>query len=195
MIVYLLKYDNEVIYVGSTTKSIKERLIGHKSDMKNKNMLLYKFLNDKNICIDDLDYQIIGVGLNQDLRRIEGLYIKNLKPICNKRIEGRDNKDIIEYNSEYNKNNKDKIAEQKKEYRKNNKDEIAEYQSEYYKNNKDKISEYRKNNKDKILEQQSEYYKNNKDKILEQQNEYYKNNKDKISEQKRIYYFIKNLFN
>ncbi|NQZ48500.1 MAG: hypothetical protein HRT63_13370 [Erythrobacter sp.] len=106
--------------------------------------------------------------------------------------------------SEYRKNNKDKIAEYRKrhykdhykkykdkkaEYAKNNKEKIAKYQAEYYKNNKDKINkksaeygyEYRKNNKEKIAKKNAEYHNKNKDKLAKYGAEYRKNNKEKIS--------------
>ena len=57
-----------------------------------------------------------------------------------------------QYQSEYYKQNKDKIAEYKSEYYKQNKDKKKEYNAEYRKQNADKIAEYYQQNKDKIAE-------------------------------------------
>ena len=79
------------------------------------------------------------------------------------------------------------------EYRKNNSEKIAKYQSEYRKNNSEKIAEYRaeyhvvyyKNNREKINEYNAEYYKNNREKIAKQRveynAEYNKNNREKFA--------------
>ena len=67
-----------------------------------------------------------------------------------------------------------------------------DYDNQYYKNNKERIAErkklYRQNNKDKILEQEKISRDKNKDKRLEIDAQYYKNNKERINERKNIKY-------
>jgi hypothetical protein len=73
--------------------------------------------------------------------------------------------DILAYNAEYKKNNKDKEQIYNKKYYETHKDDICEY----YQKNKDKINarakECREKNKDKRREYIKEYYQKNKDKI------------------------------
>lgn len=73
--------------------------------------------------------------------------------------------DILAYNAEYKKNNKDKEQIYNKKYYEAHKDDICEY----YQKNKDKINastkEYREKNKDKRREYIKEYHQKNKDKI------------------------------
>ena len=59
-----------------------------------------------------------------------------------------------DYQSEWRKNNKEKIAKYQTEYQ-------AEYQAEYYQNNRDRIAkrhaDYYQNNKEKLVRHQAEY--------------------------------------
>ena len=91
---------------------------------------------------------------------------------------------IIEYQREYNQNNKEK----RKKYLKENKEKISKKGKEYYQKNKEKRKKYTEKNKEK----RKKYLKENKEKINEQHREYYKeyyqNNKEKINERKREYY-------
>lgn len=90
-----------------------------------------------------------------------------------------------QYNAEYKKNNKEKIAKQKAEYRKVNKEKIVEGRKKFYKANKEKVdtynAEYHKANKEKIAEKRAIYKKVNKEKIASKGREYQKNNKGLIN--------------
>ena len=83
-----------------------------------------------------------------------------------------------EYNKQYRKDNRDKIAEQKKQYIKR-----------YYEANRDKLLErkkqYRKDNRDKVAEYYKQYYQDNKEKKVEYHKQYYQDNRDKMAEQQK----------
>jgi len=122
-----------LVYYGSTTKSLKQRLTEHKSDYKRYLQGKTNYLTSFKI-IENGDYNIYlvenyGCLNKKQLESIERVYIENYKCI-NKNIVGRTKK---EYDKEYRTNNKDKI----KEYRQNNKD----YYKEYRANNKHKLKE------------------------------------------------------
>jgi len=142
------------IYIGSTTKSLKERLQQHKCHLKvYTERPIYKYITENNIDYDIRILTEVECITKEKLKKLEGCYIKqNIEKIYNKNIAGRSMQ-------EYYKNNIDHIKEYKKEYYKNNIDHIKEY----YKNNIDHIKEYYKNNIDHI----KEYYKNNIDHIKE----------------------------
>lgn len=84
--------------------------------------------------------------------------------------------DIIKYNKDYYKKNKDKISNQHKNYYINNKTVINEKHKNYYLQNKEKFNEsskqwYRKNGKER--------YQRNRDKILLSKKEYHKKHPEK----------------
>jgi len=135
-------------YIGSTIKTIKERLSSHKQDFK-------MYLNDKNSYTSSFDilennnYIIELVeeypcSNNTELRQREDIYIKkymNDEFCVNKNRsyitdeERREN--MKKYNKKYN-----KIY--KKEYNKKNQDKIRERRKKNDKKNQDKIRERRK---------------------------------------------------
>ena len=81
-----------------------------------------------------------------------------------------------EYQKNYQKNNKEKIAKRGAEYRKNNKEKLAKRRAEYYQNNKEKLAK-----------RKAEYYQKNKERWAEYNVEYQKNNKEKLAEYKVEY--------
>ena len=159
------------IYIGSTCKSLEERLYYHKSTYKRYLNEKYCFVTSFNI-LQNENYNIIlleecdNITSKEELRMRERYYIENNECV-NKLIPTRTGK-------EYYIDNKEKI----KEYRKDNREHHKEYMKEYMKNNKDiikeKNKEYRKDNREKIKEYMKEYYDDNKLTIKE-------NNKEKLT--------------
>lgn len=96
-----------------------------------------------------------------------------------------------EYQSEYQKQNTDRINEQRRGRYDKNKAAICEQAKNHYNKNKGKIAkrikEYQKLNRDKILEQKKDYLSRNRDVILEQRKEYYEKNKSKIAGRHKEY--------
>jgi hypothetical protein len=178
------RYDDSLIYVGSTINLLAKRMGSHRF---NKKCSLYKQVDgDWNNWYIEL-YEEFPCNNKQLLEKREGEVIREIGTINNV-IAGRTHK-------EYYQDNREKIAEKSKEYYQNNREKIAEY----YQNNREKLVEQSKeryqDNREKILEQRKEYYENNsekkkeyhqnnREKLNEQHKEYYQNNRDKILEQK-----------
>lgn len=108
------------IYIGSTRKTLRERLTQHKADYKRYlngkycYVTSFEILKNNNYTIEQLE-QFENIDKKQ-IEKIEGEYIK--KNVCvNKFIPGRTDK-------EYREHNKDVIKEQKREYYEHNRDKI-----------------------------------------------------------------------
>jgi len=193
-VIYKLKhnldYDDENIYIGSTT-NFKHRKNDHKTccnniNQKGHNLKVYKYIRENGGFDEWIMIQIQEYPCNskKELETRERYYIDLFKSTLNKVIPTRTDK-------EYKQNNCDKIAEYLKEYRQNNRDKITEKRKVFYQDNRDKIleknKEYRQNNRDKIIEKKKEYRQNNRDKVLEKDKKYYQNNSDKVLEKQKKY--------
>jgi len=169
-IIYKLKhnldYDDENIYIGSTS-NFKNRKYCHKkacNNEKNKhhNISVYQYIRDNGgweewVMIPIEPYSCYS---KKELEIRERFYIDLFKPALNKNIPTRTYK-------EYYQDNKEKM----KEYYENNKEKINERYKEWYQNNRDKrvekMKEYNQNNSDKRAKCNKEWYQENRDKIAE----------------------------
>ena len=155
--------SKNLVYYGSTTQTIAQRLTKHKCSHKK-----YNEDNNSGYCTSYLvlnceDYKMELIEEypcnNKDqLCNKEGEYIKNNECV-NKVIHGRNK---IEYAKEYRIKNREKRKEYNKQYIENNKEQNKEYHKQYRINNKEQRKAYLEANKDKIVEQQkirSEQYK------------------------------------
>jgi len=139
--------NEDVVYYGSTTLTLNERLARHISDYKRNSSCKSKLV----IAAGDYKIELIEeypCANTAELERREGEYTKNNKCV-NQVIAGRTPKEYYEDNKEY-------IKEQRKEYREDNKEKIKKRVKDYYENNKEAIAEKKK-----------EYYENNKEVIAE----------------------------
>jgi hypothetical protein len=144
--IYLIKCKNNenLVYVGSTTDTLYNRLRSHKSHAKKTpNRLIYKTINDEwdNWFISL--YELYPCNNKVELCKREGEVIRLLGTL-NVKIEGRshlewrtDNKDKI---SQYYYAKQEAILKQKKEYYLKNREKILKEKKEYYDNNKRFIS-------------------------------------------------------
>ena len=84
-----------VVYVGSTTQPLCERMNGHRRDMKaGDNMKLYKMMRDAGV--EHFHIEILAdfsCERREQLLAEEGRHIRALRPECNVRIAGRTNKE------------------------------------------------------------------------------------------------------
>ena len=152
--IYLVKckYNKDLIYIGSTKKTLGERLNGHRNSTKKNSTSLH------NVVQGDWDNWYIELYENYpcynkyQLRRREGEVIRLIATI-NKCVAGRTK-------TEYRQDNRDRILEREKQYRQDNRDRILEQKKNYA-----------NDNRDKILEKDRKYYQNNRDKILQKQKE------------------------
>lgn len=136
----IIDNTNGNIYIGSTLKSLSQRIAGHRSSYKD-------FLNGKgnNITSFEIlkngDYNIILIEEYKDCQNIEQLrakerYYIELMKCLNKNIPGRERPEYIKH---YTEQNKDKIKEHNKQYYQKNKEIHSIKSKEYYKKNQEKI--------------------------------------------------------
>jgi len=154
----LSSYDNDLIYIGSTTQILCKRLYQHKTK-SNKCTSKILFEKSDNVFITLLEE--VTAANKQELQAIERKYIENFDCV-NKAIPTRTQK-------EYQTDNKEMIAEKKRIYQQNNKKMISERNQIYRKNNKDIISNYMRKYQQKNINYQQEYYKQNKENIRHSQ--------------------------
>jgi len=127
------KYDDELVYVGSTYRTLEVRFWGHKSD---KTCSLYRYVNG------DWDNWYIELYENYPcknkyhLERREG-EVQRVIATINQVVAGRTKK-------EYHQDNYEKFLEYQKQYRKDNREMYLEYSKHYRQDNHEKISEKKK---------------------------------------------------
>jgi hypothetical protein len=174
-------FDNENIYIGSTTNFIKRKYM-HKNACNNEsdkryNLKLYQFIRDNGGWDNWVMVQIEPYSCNskKELETKERYWIETLKSKLNCFIPTRTY-------AEYYNDNKEKILEKNKQYNIDNRDKLVEYQKEYRIYNKDKAKQYRIDNRDKLAENIKQYNIDNRDKIVEYQKKYYIDNKEKAKQ-------------
>ena len=172
--------STNLIYIGSTTQTIAQRLAEHLAVYRRyKNNKGYFITSFKILECEDYKIELIenySCNNKEQLHKKEGEYIRSLDCV-NKKIEGRTKK------------------EYEKDYKEKNKEKRDKYLIEYTKKNKEKIKTYYENNREKKLEYMKEYYEKNKEKKLEYNKvyqkiyskEHYEKNKEKIKEYQKEY--------
>ena len=104
-----------------------------------------------------------------------------------------------EYDKEYRKKNKERIAQYRKEHYRENKEQISAYQKDWRKQNAEHIKQYRLNNKEIMTERNKKYWAENKGilktriAIWREENkkyiqQYRKDNRERDREQQRKWY-------
>ena len=150
--------DDELIYVGSTTKHyLSSRLVEHKNMSKRcPNRKVYKSINEnggwKNHAIILIEH--CNCNSKDELHRKERDFIACFKPIGNNAIPLRTRK-------EYYIDNIEKFEQHNKQYYIENKEKFEQRNKQYYIENKEKLKQYYIENKEKI----KQYYINNIEKI------------------------------
>ena len=136
--IYALETDGLIWYIGSTTV-VNNRKIAHKNRV------------DKGVSADlipieyEFEFKILEECDSENRLVRERYWYELLKPLNNKEVPGRSEKEYIQ-------DNKEKIKENKKKY---------------YQNNKEKKKEYYQNNKEKILKKAIEYNNLHRDHLNE----------------------------
>tara|TARA_R110002049_G_scaffold300401_1_gene491254 strand:+ start:426 stop:1025 length:600 start_codon:yes stop_codon:yes gene_type:complete len=157
------RYDDTLIYVGSTIETLSKRFGGHKADSKRKmSMSLYTYVNkDWDNWYIEL-YEDYPCNNKQLLLKREGEIIREIGTI-NKQIAGRTKE-------EYRLENIDKDLENRKIYYQNNREKILNDKKIYLAENLDKIKErnkkHREDNIDKYIKKDKDYYEKNKYKVI-----------------------------
>ena len=140
-VVYLIQ-SNGLKYVGSTDRTIKQRLAEHDC------------WNFYNMNKDDYSYKILEeVEFNEkiELRKREQYYIDTIDCCNQMRAVGLSKK---QYDKEYYENNKERILEKSREYQKTDKAKLNA--KKRYQNNKEKVKQYSKDNRKRINEKRKE---------------------------------------
>jgi aspartate carbamoyltransferase regulatory subunit len=161
-----------LVYIGSTIKTLDQRLKGHEYNYKRyTTQESTKFLSSFTI-LDEQNYNISLIinypcESRKELLDMEGKFIRKLDKDCvNKNMPGRTS-------AQYREDNKDFIKTQKRIYREDNKDAIKIQQRIYREDNKDaiKIQQriYREDNKDAIKTKERIYREKNRKSINEKQ--------------------------
>jgi len=181
----LHSYDNDLVYIGSTVRSLSQRLGGHKTNFKENRPTTSKqlFQQSDNVMITLI--KEVPCNSRHELEAEERKYIESVDCV-NKYIPTRTR-------DEWTNLNKEKIAKKKKIYNQNNKEKIKIY----LKANKEKIAEqqriYQQNNKEKLVEKKRIYEQANKEKMIARGKIYRQNNKEKIRHSK-YWVYHKDLF-
>ena len=213
--IYIIRNtQNSSTYIGSTCRTLAQRMAQHRRDMKkHQHFKLYQAMTElgKDAFYIELleDYPCQKV---EELLRREGEKIREHQSELNTTISGRTSKEyrkdnfqhyqelhkefyernrlqLIEYQKDYRNKNKDILKLQKQQYCEENKEHIKEQKRHYNHNNKDKIKErdriYKQKNSEAVKERGRQYYEKNKERINERMKQYRERNKDKIAERQR----------
>jgi hypothetical protein len=167
--VYLLTDKNKKCYVGKT-ENIRNRLLDHKKNIKNKRGCSSKKLDS------DFEYEILEeYGNEWDLAKGEQKWYDIYKEKCgellcnnrrplNTQIEyyTQSKAEINKRQKDYIEKHKDEIKERNKRHYEQHKDEIKERNKQHYEQHKDKIKQYNEQHKDEIKERNKQYYEQHK---------------------------------
>jgi hypothetical protein len=175
----IIHNQSNIVYVGSTYNTLRDRWYKHKSNYNNYlkeksgEIAIYPYF--KNYGIENFkiilikEYKVID---RKHLSVYETLWIKKLNTI-NKNSPFRIKKI---WRKQYHQLHKEENNKKSKKYCENNPEKIKESQKLYRENNPEKIKEsqklYREINKDKEKERVKKWRENNKEKVLQQQKEY-----------------------
>ncbi len=161
--------DTDLIYIGSTTQTLKKRLKGHKDNynsyLKQKHSYTTAFELIKLPTYTISLIELAPVETRKELYRIEGIHVKNTANAINDVVPGRTKKEYCEDNKEH-------ISEQKKEYREKNIDKLTEYAAKYRVENSDSIKKYSETHKEEKSEYNKKYREDNNETILAYEKQY-----------------------
>ena len=138
----LVDSDDICLYVGSTVQSLDLRLYGHKyAYVYGVNLPLYRYIRSlgENGWVGISIHLVCEAPCNtlDELRQIEGGYIRLLKPICNRVIAGRDSKQYYIDNKDrirqFYQDHKTRLIDYQKQYNLAHADHIRDYMRHYYK--------------------------------------------------------------
>lgn len=194
--IYSLSQD--LVYVGSTTRTLAQRLSKHKGSWMSWKKGKRGYVCSFKIFEECDDYRIELIELcpcnsKMELQRCEGKWIRELECV-NKKIAGRTKKEYYQDNKEtsaermaqyYQKNKIEIIAKSNKWYNENKKQHRAAAKK-YYEANKEDARiynmQYREKHKEKLKEKNKQYYEDNKTRIDQKNKEYREKNREKSKE-------------
>jgi hypothetical protein len=142
--------SKNLVYYGSTTQTLSQRLTDHIQHKKNNrgNCTSYSVLDCEDYKMELVEYY--SCNNKQQLLKREGEYIKTNECV-NNRIAGRTKKEYLE-------DNKQHVDEYHKNYRENHKEELKEKYKKYCKENRE-ISNLRQRKYTQTKKQNNLIYK------------------------------------
>lgn len=186
---------HKIVYIGSTTRSLSERMADHRRSIRVarvQHLKLYTLM--ASVGVDQFHIELLGdfaCQRREQLLQEEGRYIRLHDCIgtgCNEKMAGRGKK---ESHANYYEGHKEAVKEKTKAYADANVDKVKEYGKVYRVENKEEISvtnkEYRAANKDKITANAKRYYEENKEKVKQRVSDWQKNNKERVNAKQRSY--------
>jgi len=162
--IYAVKSSNsDLVYIGSTTSTLYDRLCQHKSTYKNyiekrgaHNMTVNKVLECGDCFIElikEFPCEMKKELLIEEGKEMLKFEAENPDKLANRCIAGLT---IQEQNKRNYEKNKEKRAEESKKYRETHQEKIKERKHKHYEKNKEHIlqknKEWAKNNYDKVIE-------------------------------------------
>ena len=176
----ILNNIDDEIYIGSTIKTLSQRMACHRGHVKSRQHLpLYKSMVE--LGVEHFYIELIeNCPCNDvyELRAREGHFIREIGTL-NKLIAGRTQKQYKEDNydkiKQYMEDNKEHRNELSKKHYETNKEKYHQWYLKYYEEHKEQYKEYdkqyRENNKEHIKENKKQYYENNKEHIQQHRHE------------------------
>jgi hypothetical protein len=157
--------SNNLVYYGSTTETLSQRLAKHKCGYKAYNndntksyITAYKILECEDYKIELVE--AYSCNNKSQLEKKEGEYAENNECV-NKRIEGKTKK------------------EQRKKYNEDHKEDIKKNREQHKEDARLYSIKYREENREKLLEDKKKYYENHKKEMLEKMKKKYQEKKEK----------------
>ena len=149
--IYALRsYKTTMIYIGSTTQTLSQRLGGHKGDYKrwlktNKNWCSsFEIIKQGDCYIELIEYA--DCKTRAELRKKEGETIRKLDCVNKvKYVEGKTIEETKQYRKKWDEDNKERIRQREKEYRITKRKERYEYNKKWKQENREKYLKQRKN--------------------------------------------------
>eukprot|EP00952_Eustigmatos_sp_NYUAD-ZCMA_P012522 50293-Eustigmatos_ZCMA.PRE.1 len=178
-----------LVYVGSTTQTLEQRLAEHLKHYKRWQNGTYVYVTSYKV-IENGKYDIVLLEeveyeTNDQLLRRERHHIENTPGGCvNRVIPTRTHAEYYQQHAEL-------IRARAREYHRENRDAILGKHKRYYEANADHIKAYQKEynaqNGDKVKERQAAYYEANAEKIKAYQKQYNAENGDMVKARRKKY--------
>ena len=179
------KTDDELVYYGSTTQRVCDRISNHRKNYKGWKKGTYHFVSSYLVVeTDDWDYMTIEKVVYDEpfeLKNRERFWIVNNE--CVNRIIP--NTTPEESGKRWRDNNKEKVKKTRKDYCENNKEKVKKSKQMWYEKtkeqNKEQKRQYRENNKEKIKDKGKQYREQNDKQLKEKNKQYRGQNKVKLA--------------
>lgn len=169
-------------YIGSTTRSLTERLAEHVRKCKQLNRITsHKVIEGGNYRIELIE--LFPCETKEQLNAREGYFIRTNKCV-NKVTPGRTKEEHYKDNHEHFKTYRETHKDEKKAYNEKHKDEIKAYHRAYREKHSDKIKSYYELNKETLKVEMKVYRAKHSDELKA----YHKAYRDQHSDKIKAYY-------